>query len=92
MRIDYKNMKLLSEEQKSEQELQFAVEEAKQQLQADTWATKRSLADAKKRLEIAKTTFPLEATTIVNISNEVEGYELGLKKLEALAKEFGFVQ
>ena len=90
MRVDYKTRTLLSQEATDAQDVQFAVEEAKLQLNADILATKKSLEDAKKRAEIAKTTFPLDSEAIVSALLEVEDRERGLKALEELKVEFGF--
>ena len=90
MRIDFKNKKLLSQEEASEKDVQFYVEESKLQLQADLLSTRRSLESKKAALEEAKTTYPLDCTNIVELMDEVEGLKKGIKNLEALQKEFGF--
>jgi hypothetical protein len=41
-------------------------------------------------LENAKTSYPLDTKLIISLTNEVEAYEDGIKKLENLKKEFGF--
>ena len=90
MRVDFKNKKLLSQEETNEKDVLFAVEEAKLQLSADILATKRSLETKKADLEVAKTTCPLDTTKIVELMEEVESLKKGIKNLEALQKEFGF--
>ena len=90
MKLNYKEKKLLSQEETGTQEVLFAVEDAKLQLQSDILATKRSLETKKAELEDAKTTYPLDSTKIVSLMEEVESLKKGIKSLEALQKEFGF--
>ena len=90
MKLNYKEKKLLSQEETGTQEVLFAVEDAKLQLQSDILATKRSLESKKAELEDAKTTYPLDSCHIVSLMEEVESLKKGVKSLEALQKEFGF--
>ena len=90
MKLNYKEKKLLSQEETGTQEVLFAVEDAKLQLQSDILATKRSLENKKAELEDAKTTYPLDSSKIVSLMEEVESLKKGIKSLEALQKEFGF--
>ena len=90
MKLNYKEKKLLSQEETGTQEVLFAVEDAKLQLQSDILATKRSLETKKAELEDAKTTYPLDSSKIVSLMEEVESLKKGIKSLEALQKEFGF--
>ena len=90
MKLNYKEKKLLSQEETGTQEVLFAVEDAKLQLQSDILATKRSLETKKAELEDAKNTYPLDSTKIVSLMEEVESLKKGIKSLEALQKEFGF--
>lgn len=89
MKINYKERKALSSEEQSQKEVSRAVENAKLQLQSDILATQSALEDKKQELDDAKTTYPLNAITIVNLMTEVEGLEDGLKKLKALQEELG---
>jgi hypothetical protein len=50
------------------------------------------LANKKEELEVAKTTAPLDMPKIVELQIEVEGLEDGLKRMDALAKEFKFIK
>lgn len=72
-----------------QKEVSRAVENAKLQLQSDILATQSALEDKKQELDDAKSTYPLNAITIVNLMTEVEGLEDGLKKLKALQEELG---
>lgn len=90
MRINYKDKKVLTMGEATEQEVSFAVEDAKLQLQSDILATKRVLESKKSDLEVAKTGYPLEPKRIIDLMNEVEAYEDGVKKLEKLSVELGF--
>ena len=89
MKINYKERKALSSEEQSQKEVSRTVENAKLQLQSDILATQSALEDKKQELDDAKTTYPLNAITIVNLMTEVEGLEDGLKKLKALQEELG---
>ena len=64
MRLDFKNQKPLASEDLSQQEVQFAVEETKQQLNSDILATKRAIFEKEKCLSEIKTTYPLDAKKI----------------------------
>ena len=87
MKIDYKNKKLMSSGEMTQKEIEYKVESAKLQLQSDILATKQSKAKAEAELEAAKYTYPLDTQTIVRCQIELEAYEEGLSRLEALMKE-----
>lgn len=87
MKIDYKSKKLMSSEEMTEKEIEYKVESAKLQLQSDILATKQSKAKAEAELEAAKHTYPLDTQAIVKCQIELEAYEEGLSRLEALLKE-----
>ena len=90
MRINYKEKKLLSEQEVAQNELEFMVDEQKLQFASDILATKRDLASAKANLSELKTVYPLDANAIIEQQIVVEALEDGLKRLEALKEEFGF--
>ena len=90
MKINYKERKLVSEEQKSQKDIEFAVENAKLQLSSDILATKQELATKEAALEDAKSDVPLDTERIINLMADVEALKDGVKKLEALKKEFNF--
>lgn len=92
MKLDYKKKELLSPEETSTQEVAFAVEDAKLQLQSDILATKKSLETKKAELADAKSSYPLDTEKIVGIAMDIEGLKRGIKMLEDLQKEFGFKQ
>ena len=90
MKVNFKERKLVSSEELDQKEVQYAVDEAKLQLQSDILATEKSLAVKKAEYEDAKQTVPLDSTKIVNLQIEVESLEDGLKRLNNLKKEFAF--
>lgn len=90
MRINYKEKKVLSQEETNEKDVLFAVEETKLQLQSDILATKRAIESKKAEVEAAKTTYPIDTQEIIHLINEVELLTEGVKHLENLMKEFGF--
>ena len=89
MKINYKKRELLSQEETSTQDVAFAVEDAKLQLQSDILATRKSLETKKAELQEAKTSYPLDAKRIVDLSLDIEGLEKGIKMLTKLQEEFG---
>ena len=92
MRINFAKGEALCAEEMSQKDIQFKVNEAKLQYQADRLHTEQSLAIKKEELEIAKTTAPLNIPRIIDLQIEVEGLEDGLKRMDALAKEFKFIK
>ena len=92
MRINFAKCEALCESEMCQKEIEFAVNEAKLQYQADRLATEKSLATKKAELEVAKTTSPLNMSNIINLQIEVESLEDGLKRMDALAKEFKFIK
>ena len=91
MRIDFKNQKPLSEEEASQKDVQFAVEQTKLELQSSILATSQSIANSEAQLAEIKTTYPLDIDNYVKVNNELIGYKEGLKMLENLQKELGFL-
>lgn len=76
-----------SKEAKDAQQSQFQAEEAEQSLASDILATKRSIVAAKQDVMMMKGRYPLDAKGIIDKQLVVEGYEEGLKRLEALKAE-----
>lgn len=85
--LKYQQLLQQSQQEKDQQALEFQVEEAKQQLEADILATKRSLAASKQDLLKAKSAQPFDAQKIINIQIRVEGLEDGLSRLLNLMEE-----
>lgn len=83
----YKARLSMSKESREAQELEFQVEEAQQQLDADLLATRRDLKTAKQRLEQAKSAAPFSSGDILRAKKEVSSLEQGVKELEALKAE-----
>jgi hypothetical protein len=67
--------------------VEFQVEEAQQQLQADVLATKRSLAAENQQLLKAKTAYPFNSQSVINSQIKIDGYVDGLNRLNALLAE-----
>lgn len=76
-----------SPQEKDQEELQFRVEETQQQLASEKTATKRDLSKARKDLNTAKGTYPLNTKTISALVADVEGFEKGLALIEELEAE-----
>ena len=89
MRINYKTKQLIDPETIDQKEIDFAVEETSLNLQQDIVATKRELESAKMRLEVAKSTYPLDVDAYIEAKQDVESCEAGLKDLEELKEELG---
>lgn len=87
-RINYKEKKFLNEESTQEQ-AEFCVEQTKLELQSDILATKKSLSEAEFKLEGFKTEYPLPINSIIDLQMEIEGLKKGLKCLENIQKELG---
>lgn len=82
--LKYKDLLQQSQEEKDKQEIEFLVEEAKQQLESDILATNKSLATNKRKLLQQMSSIPLDSQSIINIQVEIEGLEDGLKRLNSL--------
>jgi hypothetical protein len=67
--------------------VEFQVEEAQQQLQADVLATKRSLASSRQSLLAAKSARPFNSQNVINQQLQIEGLEDGLNRLNGLLAE-----
>lgn len=90
MKVNFKEKSLMSEEALSQQEVEYAVSEAKLQLESDILATEKCLVSKKADLADAKCTAPLDTKKIIDLQIEVEAYEDGLKRLKNLKNEYGF--
>ncbi len=89
MRINYKKKEVLSQEESSTQDVQYAVESAKLQLASDILATKKSIQSIEVKLQEAKTEYPLDTQKIVDLKTTLESFQKGLKSLEELKDELG---
>ena len=83
----YKDLLQQSQQEKDAQQVEFQVEEAQQQLQADILATKRSLASSKQALLIAKSAQPFNSQKVIDHQLHIEGLEDGLRRLNGLLEE-----
>ena len=90
MKVNYKEKKVLSQEEENQETLEFALEDTALNLRSDILATKRALAKAKKELSEAKTEYPLDIEFIMKKTDEIEGWKTGLKTLTDLQKDLGF--
>ena len=87
--LKYKELLLKSQEEKSQEEIQYAVEQAKLKLDASILETKKSLSSAKKQLQesIESMGCRFDPERIINAKMEVKGWTDGLYQLEELKKE-----
>ena len=85
--LKYKDLLQQSQKEKDEQQVEFQVEEAQQQLQADVLATKRSLASSRQVLLAAKSARPFDSQAVINAQLQIEGLEDGLNRLNGLLAE-----
>lgn len=85
--LKYKDRLLQSDQEKDQMDVEYQVEQAKLQLDADLLATKRSLAESEKALVTLKSSFPLNAASIVDQQGDVAELKAGMSALEALKKE-----
>ena len=92
MKLNYKTKKILSEETVEKSKVEFAVESTNLELQSNLLATKKSLEEAKSKLEDLKTSYPLNLQAIVDVTLEIRDYADGVEMIESLQKEFGFVK
>ena len=73
--------------EKNFEELQHQSDQAKLQLQADILSTKKSLKEAERELEAAKSAVPFDVENIMGLKDEVEGLVRGLEALKDLEFE-----
>ena len=90
MKIDYKNKKLLSQEDKATREVEYMVKSSSLKYQADVLETQKGLEDAKAKYEDLKTDYPLDCKAIIEAKDEVEAWQKGYDALIELGKELGF--
>lgn len=85
--MNYKSLISQDENSKKVQDIEFAVEEASQQMQADILATKKQIATCKRDLGKAKCAFPFSPKAVLEKQVELEGYEKGLEYLLKINEE-----
>ena len=83
----YQSLLQQSQEEKDQQDIQYKVEETRQQLQADLLASNRSLATNKRKLQELKSEYPLKTQDIISLEVTIEGQIEGIKRLKALEAE-----
>ena len=88
--LNYKTKELISQEEKSQEEVNYAVKSQKLQYQSNLLATERSLSEARNRLKIAKTEYPLDFEKIMDLLSDVESLQKGFNALKEIGKELGF--
>lgn len=84
MKNRYQELRSRSHYQVEAEILGFQVEESQQQIDGDILATKRSLATARQELIKAESAYPFNSKNVVEAELKIEGYEAGLKRLEAI--------
>ena len=90
MRINYKEKKILNQEEISNKDVEYAVEETKLKLQSDILATKRDLQISENRLQELKTTYPFQVDKYFEELENNISIKKGLEELNKLKDEFGF--
>lgn len=85
--LKYQDLLQQSQQEKDALQLEFQVEEAKQQLESDILATKRLLATKNQELLKAKSAQPFNAQRIIDVQIHIEGLEDGLSRLLDLMEE-----
>lgn len=90
MKIDYKNKKLLTPEEKASKEVEYMVKVSNLKFQADVLATQKELEEAKAKYEDLKTEYPLDCAAIIKAKDLVKSWQRGYDSLIELGKELGF--
>lgn len=90
MKINYKEKRLISEEERESQDVLFMVEDARLQFEKDLLETKKELAVTQSVLDDLMITYPLDIQAIIDRQIEVENYLDAIKRMEKLRKDFGF--
>ena len=88
--IDYKNKKLLNQEEKSTQDVQFMVSQTELNMQQDALATMQALYAKKKDLENLKLNYPFDMEKYIKLRGEIKSLQEGLDAIAEVQKEFGF--
>ena len=91
MKLDYKNRKPLSSEEKDQKEVEFAIQDTKLQFEADKLATRRAIAECKEKLNNLKSDYPIDIQAIITAKEDLKNLEGGLEEIEVLQKELGLV-
>lgn len=90
MKINYKEKRLISEEEKESQDVLFMVEDARLQFEKDLLETKKELAVTQSVLDELMVTYPLDVQAIIDKQIEVENYLDAIRRMEELRNSFGF--
>jgi hypothetical protein len=61
-------------------------------LQSDILATKRELQKVEAEIAVVKTTYPFDMKKYLELKSKVQSLKDGIKELEDIRKEFGFVK
>ena len=88
--IDYKNKKLLNQEEKSTQDVQFMVSQTELNMQQDALVTKQELYAKEKDLENLKLRYPFDMAKYIKLRGEINSLKEGLKAIAEVQQEFGF--
>ena len=76
-----------STQEKEQSQVSHQVAQDKLQAQADLLETQRMVSVKKQELDELKSAPTLSLSRIVQVQDELEGYEKGVKAIEALIKE-----
>ena len=84
----YATLLCKTQETKDKDALSFKVGKAELTLQGTILATKESLSDAVRNLELVKGTFPFDAKAILEAEDLVSDIEVSIERLEGLKGMF----
>ena len=90
VQIDYKEKKLLNQEDTTTQEVSFMVSQTELNMQQDALATKRQLFAKEQELLNLKRTYPFDLAEYVKVRANIKCLKEGLKAIAELQEEFGF--
>lgn len=90
VQIDYKEKKLLNQEETATQEVSFMVSQTELNMQQDVLATKQELYAKEKELLSLKRSFPFDMAKYMKVRAEIKCLKEGLKAIGELQSEFGF--
>lgn len=87
MKIDYKNKKILSQEEINQELVNSYVAETASRINADIAVTNTALIQARNTLKDCMTSYPWDTKAYLDAKIEVKGYEQALEALKEAKKE-----
>lgn len=86
-KINYASKTLVSQEEINQEELNFCVEEARQQYLADKLQLQKDISSKRKEINDAKIAYPFSATLVVQSEIELMSLEKGLELMLAIGED-----